>query len=214
MKMMNVRLAALTLLVTLLLAACNMPITPTPFPTSTPEPPPVEEAPNTIGAACLVGTWQVNNLQNYLQAVLPQMIEGAAIEIEETSGSLTYTFNADGSTTGAANDFIVKAKVGTNGVTLPGEITVNGASQGSFTADDAQGILTLTNVGAGSLTLSAKVAGIPVVSETPIGDLFMLGSNDTGSGSTNFQCIGSTLQVTVNLPNLGNQIVMLERAGQ
>lgn len=214
MKMTNVRITALILLVALLLTGCNMPITPTPYPTPTPQPPPTEAAPNTIGAACLVGSWQINNLQNYLQAIIPLMVEGATIEIEETSGSLTYTFNADGSTLGAANDFKVKAKVGINGVTLPGEIIVNGESQGNYTADDTQGILTLSNIGTGTLALNAKVAGLPVVNDTPIGDLFMPGSDASGSGSTNYQCIGNTLQISVTINNLGDRIVTLQRVSQ
>ncbi len=216
MNFSKMRLAALGLMVTLILSACNMPITPTPHPTSTPTPAPQPTeaaAPSEMGAACVVGTWQVNNLAEYLQAALPQMIEGATVSVGEVSGNLTYTFNAEGTTVGKAEDFKIKATVTTNGLSLPGQIVVNGSSTGKYQADDGQGLLSLTSVSPGDLTVSATVAGVPVVSKSSITDLFMLGSNETGYGSVNYQCIGNTLKISVEFPNTGPRIIVFNRAG-
>jgi hypothetical protein len=214
MKSMNVRLPALGLLMLFLLAACNLPVTPTPVPTPTaiPQPTQPQPTPAGIGAACVVGTWQIDNLSEYLQTALPQMIDGADVQVEETSGKLTYTFNADGTTLGKADNFNIKATVTSNGIKLPGQISVNGSSQGKYQVDDSQGIITLTDVSPGDLAVSATVAGITAVKNTPITNLFLLGSQETGYGSVNYDCVGNTLKVTVNFKNEGPRVVVLQRA--
>lgn len=213
MNQKSMRLAALSLLVVLLLSACNLPITPTPAPTptSTQVPEATQPANDLIGASCVAGTWEINNLPDYLQAILPQIVEGAEIEVTDVSGTLLYTFNSDGTSAGTAKDFKIKANVKTNGISLPGQIVVNGTSTGKYQVDDSQGLLSLTGVSAGDLTVSASVAGIPVVSKKPLTDLFMLGSDQSGYGSVNYQCIGDSMKVAVEFPQVGTRIVELQR---
>lgn len=213
MNMTKLRLAALSLLLVTVLAACNLPVTPTPLPEPTALPAPTQDAsePAAIGSACVVGTWQVSNLAEYVGAALPQMVEGAQISLGEMSGGLTYTFNPDGTTLGQANDFSIKATVEMNGLKLPGQIQVNGSSQGKYSVDEGQGLLTLTEITAGDLSVSANVAGIPVVQQTAVTELFMLGSGQDANGSTSFQCIGDAMQISVDVPNLGQQLVQLSR---
>jgi hypothetical protein len=214
MKLTRVRLLALGLMVALLLSACNMPITPTPhptpIPTQTPQPP-EEASPSAVGSACPVGTWQVNNIAEYLNAALPQMIEGATVNVRDVSGNLSYTFNADGTTNGKAEDFQIKATVTTNGLSLPGQIVVSGSSTGKYQADENQGLLTLTQVSPGDLKVTASVAGVPVVNQSSVTDLFMLGADQTGTGSANFQCIGNTLKISMQFSNTGPRIIVLQR---
>jgi hypothetical protein len=211
MNSKTMRLPALGVLMILLLAACNMPITATPLPapTLTVEPPAVD--PNLAGAACLVGSWQMNDFNQYLQTALPQVTEGVEVQIEEVSGSLTYTFNTDGTTLGSAQDFRVNAQVTTNGLTLPGEITLNGSTQGQYAVDESQSLLTVSSVTPGDLTLSANVSGIPIVSDTPVNDLLMFGADQSGSSSTEFDCTGNTLSLRVNVPDLGTRTLVLNR---
>ena len=213
MNSKKVRLPALGMLLVLLLTACNMPITPTPLPlpTQTPQPTLEANAPTGTGAACLVGAWQINDLNQYMQSALPQMIEGAQVEIQDVSGVLTYSFNADGTTLGLAQDFTIDAKVTTNGITLPGEIIVNGSTQGLYMVDESQTVLTLSSVTPGDMTVSVNVSGIPVVSNTPVNDLLMFGNGQSGSGSTNFDCNGNTLSIAVEVPEMGIQSLILNR---
>ena len=211
MNSKKMRLPAFGVLMILLLAACNMPITATPLPapTLTVEPPAGD--PNLTGSTCLVGAWQMNDFNQYLQTALPQVTEGVEVQIEEVSGSLTYTFNADGTTLGSAQDFRVNAQVTTNGMTLPGEIILNGSTQGQYSVDEAQSLLTVSSVTPGNLTLSANVSGIPIVSDTPVNDLLMFGADQSGSGSTEFDCSGNTLSIRVNVPDLGVRTLVLNR---
>lgn len=211
MRLKTMRLWALGLMAVLLLTACNMPITPTPHPTPTQPPAPTADVPAASGGACLTGTWQISNLSEYLNMALPQMIEGATVKVGEVSGNLTYTFNEDSTTVGKAQDFKIQAQVTTNGVSLPGQISVNGSSTGSYQVDDNQGILTLTGVKPGDLTVNATVAGIPVVKDQAIGNLLDFGSSESGSGSTNYQCIGNTLKISIDVPNVGPRVVILQR---
>lgn len=205
-----VRLPALGLLVALLLAACNMPITPTqlPEPTATIAPT-LESGSATTGAACLVGTWQIADLNQYMQSVLPQMIEGAQAQIKDVSGVLTYSFNADGTTLGLAQDFVVNADVTTSGFTVPGEITLNGATNGQYVVDDSGTVITLNSVSPGSLVVSANVSGIPVVQGAPMNDLLTFNGGQSASGSTAFTCEGNTLTLAVDVPNTGIQSLVL-----
>lgn len=218
MNLTKKRFRALGLLLTLLLAACNMPLTPTPHPsptpTLTPEPPKAPTASAAAGAACVAGTWQINNLSDLLQTILPQMIEGAQVQVGEITGSLTYTFNPDGTSTGEARDFKIKATVTTSGISLPGQIVVNGTSKGKYQVDENQGLLTLTDVSPGDLAVTASVAGIPVVNNTLITNLLTFGSSDTGNGSVNFQCVGNDLKISVDLPKTGSRVIELSRVAQ
>lgn len=211
MKLANLRRLALGLLLILLLPACNLPITPTPLPLPTAIPPVQTEppAPAVIGAACVPGTWQINNLPEYLQLFLPQVVEGAAVTVEEISGNLTYTFRADGTSTGRADNFNIKAQVETNGLKLPGQILVAGTSNGSYQVDDTQGILTLNELNAGDLKVTASVAGMTVVRDMPVNNLMTIGG--TGGTWVAYQCIGNTMQVTVEFPNTGERVVTLQR---
>jgi hypothetical protein len=209
MKRTKMRLTALGLFITILLAACNMPITPTPPPPPTSTPQPVEPEPAVSDAACIVGTWQVNNLASYLQAALPSLIKDATVEVGEVTGSLSYTFNENGSSSGTANDFKIKVKASMNGLALPGEITVNGTSTGTYQIDDSQGTLTLMNVNPGDLVASANVAGVSVVDKMPVAELFMFGSGE--AGSADYTCSGNNLKISTNIENLGPRVIDFQR---
>ena len=92
MNMKTMRRAILSFMMVAALAACNLPVTPTPLvePTTTPAPTAEPQAaPEPLGAACVVGTWQITNLADYLSEALPQMVEGASLTPGEVSGSLT-----------------------------------------------------------------------------------------------------------------------------
>ncbi len=216
MRLTKLRLVALGALLVMVLSACNMPITPTPLPllTETQQPTPAEVFQDGEGASCLVGTWQFSDVQQYIDAALPQMIEDAQVEIKGVSGGLTYTFNADGTTLGQAQDFRIQADVTTRGLTLPGEIILNGSTQGQYTVDDANSVLNVSSLTPGDLTVSANVSGIPVVNETPMGDLLMLGAGQSGSGATSFSCSGNTLSFVISSPELGTRTLVLNRVGQ
>lgn len=206
------RRVALGVGMVLLLAACNLPINPTQTPEPTPTSvPPLELGSASTGAACLVGTWQIDDLNQYMQAVLPQMIEGAQAQIKDVSGVLTYSFNADGTTIGLAQDFMVTADVTTSGFTVPGEITLNGATSGQYLVDESQTLVTLSSVAPGSLVVSASVSGIPVVQDAPMNDLLSFNSGQSASGSTTFLCDGNTLTLAIDVPNTGIQSLVLTR---
>ncbi len=215
MKLTKMRLALTGLVAVMLLSACNLPVTPTPFPTAAPSEAPTSEPstpePGAIGAACVVGTWQVVDLQSYIQDMLPVMVEGAELQVKDVSGNLTYTFNADGSSVGRADAFTLNVGVDVNGLSLPGKVVVNGSSQGQYEVDGDQNLLTMRGLSAGDLTVSANVAGVPVVNQTPVLNLLSFNGGTEGEAAVNFQCIGDALQVTVNLQNLGERVVTLER---
>ncbi len=216
MNLTKLRLAATGLLAAIVLTACNMPITPTPYPAAvTAEAPAIEEStpePAAMGATCLVGTWQVVDLKSYIQSMLPVMVEGAELSVEEVAGKLTYTFNADGSSVGTADAFTMKVGVKMNGLSLPGKVEVNGSSQGQYEVDEAQSLLKMKNLNAGDLRVSANVAGVPVVSQTPVLNLFSFnGQQEAQAAAVNFQCIGNQLQMTVDVQNMGPRVVTLER---
>jgi len=44
-----------------------------------------------------------------------------------------------------------------------------------------------------------------------VNDLLMFGTDQSGSGSTEFDCTGNTLSIRVNVPDLGMRTLVLNR---
>ncbi len=184
-------------LATLLLAslACSLPFglgssAATPAagqPESTPAAPPAQAA---SGAECIVGTWELTDLSEYMKSVVPDT--GGTLTYQGTSGSARYIFGADGKAQIQADNLQVSYKMGA-GINLDFQVGLNGSGTADYTVAEGN-LLSTTNVNVDGLALTLTMGGVP------FGDSSSLGSMIPFFGETSsampFTCTSTTLTYT------------------
>ncbi len=166
------RLMVAVLLMSLVLGACNLPLTPVPQKTETPAPPQPTPAPTEAatqapagGSAsnCPVGKWQVTDLSAYFTSLQSLIAQGTDMTLTggSISGTAWFEFKDDGTLSLNATDFTqgftAKTKVLNQTVEIPASLKINGSSQAKYTADGGQ--ITVTGQQIGTLKISVDLMG-------------------------------------------------------
>jgi hypothetical protein len=152
-------------------------------PTSTPEP---TEPPST-GLACLSGTWELVNVENYMNSVVPPEL-AAGLTFIGNSGTVSVNFVSDGTYTYTWNEFQVQYTMDVGSGPVPLEIDMNGDGSGIFEPIDDHH-LSFTDLEGSGMTIEVLMGGETI-------DLGMdeavsaLGGPDT---TFEFDCDGDTL---------------------
>lgn len=161
--------------------------TSTPQPTKSPTP---TFTPTPIsGAACLVGTWQVDDLSSYLAAL------GVAGQVQSESGPITYQFDQSGQARVTVDHFTLKVTVPVQGLSLNLTVVIDGEAAARYTAQSNQ--LAFSDVQLDGLTVSAGTGKRELFAGTPaeMADLFGL-SLDPLFNTAAYQCRADTLAYT------------------
>jgi hypothetical protein len=169
------------------------PPTRTPLPTRTPQPtntPAPTFTPTPIsGAACLVGTWQVDDLSSYLASL------GVAGQVQSESGPITYQFDQSGQARVTVDHFTLKVTVPVQGLSLNLTVVIDGEAAARYTAQSHQ--LAFADVQLDGLTVSAGTGKRELFAGTPteMADLFGLSLDPLFNTST-YACRGDVLTYT------------------
>lgn len=118
-------------------------------------------------SACLVGTWQITNLQDYvLAAIPPEMIQEYQPTYKSTSGQAYVKFSNDGTVTIQTSQLEIRFDVKAGAFSVELTVRVDGTANGLYQADASQ--LSTSDMNTSGMTASAKVLGQSVLDETQI----------------------------------------------
>lgn len=162
---------------------------------------------------CLVGTWAVDPTSYiaYLNSSFQANGAQGAPTVSGITGSLTVTYNADGTSHGGYDNFLIKERVpdqtnvNNNAVDVVIEVIITGGSQGTY--NTSNGTLHYIQTGQPQFNITSKVfvGGV----EMPGGQFPMDPSvfqNAIGSTTTTYTCTRDTL--TVTLMTTGNPVLV------
>jgi hypothetical protein len=187
----------------LILAGCNFPstkITPTPTPKLPPELSQLVETPLPSGdpAACVAGSWQVQDVTPILTAILPaDILEANNLTLTGSEGIFRYDFSPTGSLTGTAENFKILGKTKRGPFNVDVAAVLNGQGTGNYTVDPQAQEIVLTNLVDKGFTLDVTVGGVSVYKQDSSQmDLWFGGASDA---RVHYECSGSTLVLTLNL---------------
>ncbi len=205
-------LSVAVLIGAILLSACNLGFKatiPTPQPTATSTPLPAASNPSP-GADCLVGTWQIQDFNNYVQTLLNQALSqfGNVGEVS-SSGAVRYSFSPDGSLTVVADQLELKGKISVSIFPVSANFMVSGSASADYLADESSGKLTISNFNPGDLTITADANGQSF--DQQIDPSILLFSTSHSSTTIQYQCSENSLQLTIPIPQLPAQNVVLKR---
>ncbi len=177
----------------------------TPTPTSTPTP---TYTPTPIsGAACLIGTWNVEDLSGYLGSLTGGTNTQA--QVLSGSGPITYHFDAQGQATVTVDQFAIKLKVPVRGLPLTLNVTIDGDATASYTTSDPNQ-LAFSNVQLDGLAVSAKLGQQELFAGTPTEMANLIGfSLEPLFNAATYDCRADTLKYTPPLQNAHE--IMLKR---
>jgi hypothetical protein len=133
--------------------------------------------------SCLVGDWEVQDLQGYMGSLLNQ----GGNRIASVTGSMRMSAKPDGTITENMSKVTVNMTTSgsTMAVTMDGNVTAKYAEDG--------GRLTFSNIG-GNLTTSATIDGKQLVPPTNAADNSFLGRENS---QIDYQCKGDTLSFLI-----------------
>lgn len=149
-------------------------------------------------SSCITGEWQVGDMSSYIASVLPiEMHLTGELQFKGTSGTMHYTFADDGQVTLKADSYTFHFVVAVSEIPdLPLEITLNGSSSGSYTADD--NFLNLSAEAPADLKVTVKVAGEAMMENARVANLVPMGG--PGDQSYPYLCEGNTLRILSPVP--------------
>jgi hypothetical protein len=167
-KPTNFLLFSLTVVLTLVLSACNLPIPSTGSGTATESP--VATASSqavSSGVSCLVGTWQVSNYPEYVSSLTNALPSGSSggftISDHGSTGTIQMAFNADNTASFTADNFTESMSMDTaaNGtmMDIPINITENGTSTSTYSVSGDQ--ISFSNQVQGNFTYNYSMMGSP-----------------------------------------------------
>ncbi len=142
------------------------------------------------GAECIVGTWELADLSDYMKSVVPDA--GGTLTYQGMSGSARYIFGTDGKAQIEADSLQVSYKM-SGGVDLDFQVGFNGTGSADYTVAEGN-LLSTTNVNVDALALTLTMGGVP------FGDSSTLGSMVPFFGETStampFTCTSTMLSYT------------------
>lgn len=179
---MNKRIFALTILVLMALAVSACGGT-TPADSGSTDMPAAETAPATEAAAavgsCPVGSWLLTDFSGYMASIMNNLNSNSSdivVTDQGFTGTATFTFDADGTSSLAAENFqeTFTVSVGAGGTTfdIPIILTINGTSTADYSISGDE--LTFSNQDAGDQVITMDMNGT-----TSTLDEGMMGAPDT-----------------------------------
>lgn len=146
----------------------------------------------TSPAACLIGTWQATNIQDYvIAAIPPEMIEQYNPTYQSSSGQVYVSFFNNGLVTiqayQLALEFEVQATIFRVGLT----IALDGMASGQYVADASQ--VTTSNMTTTGMTASARSLEQDVMPQEQI--IASLPLVQSPFNVANYQCTDQTLSL-------------------
>ena len=138
-------------------------------------------------AACLVGTWNVAEIESFMQSILPSQVDRSSLEYQGMSGTMQVTFESDGTGSYLLQDFVVSY----NMMGLPMAFGLNG--NGTLTYQTAGDQVTIQTGDDSTLTGQLTLG----TTSSPLGDL----GEGAISGTRAYACQGDTLEMTPDAEN-------------
>jgi len=146
------------------------------------------------GQSCLVNTWEIPGLSDYvLAAIPPELAEQYQLKYKSTRGNIFVTFSPDGKVTLQADQLqmLFDAKVSLFRVEVA--VTLDGVAVGDYDVNGST--LTTSNINTSALNGSARAMGRDLLdSQQVIGAVPLL---QAPYNSADFSCQGSTLQLKI-----------------
>lgn len=162
--------------------------------TATVEPTAVPSA--TVETSCLVGVWEARDVQQFVTSILPASVtELGTPEFESTTGRLRYTFTQEGQATAEASQYAIHYGISRGILSLPLDVLIDGKIAGSYSTTAPDG-LNFTKTSTGQITITASLAGAPLLN-TSLGDLIpIFGGQPSASAQGTYTCSASTFEYT------------------
>jgi hypothetical protein len=184
--------------------------TPTPKPTDTPVPTDTPEPVAASGSACVVGTWELTDMGQYMASIMASAGASAEFEFSGQEGYLRYTFEPDGTATIDANGFVVNFDISVQDLTFDMAVSIDGTGTATYEADDGEMLFSDPNVD--DLTFSATMAGNELFSGTSneLASLFGVSADGTSTAFT-YECSGDMFTYVPPAGVPGVQPVVLTR---
>ncbi len=155
----------------LILAGCNFPRstqTPTPTLQLPPELSKLVETPLPADdpAACVAGSWQMQDITPILTAVLPaDILEANQLTLTGTEGIFRYDFSPNGNLIGSAEDFKILGMTKRGLFNLNVIASLTGQGTGKYTVDTQSQELVLTNLVDKGFNLDVTVGGVSLLKQ-------------------------------------------------
>ena len=143
------------------------------------------------GAECLVGTWELADLSEFMASVLPPQSEGT-LTYKGTAGTAFYTFNSDGTAGVQADQLKVDYQLG-GGLNLDIQVSLNGHGTADYSVAEGN-LLSTTNVNIDDLAMALTMGGMPTGDGSTLGGMVPF-FGETAS-ATPFTCTPTTLTYT------------------
>lgn len=157
------------------------------------------------GDACLVGTWSLVDIEQYMASVLPsELTETGELTYDSSSGSAVYTFTTDNTASIQVDEFTVRYQMNMAGISLPLEVMMDGSGSGNYTLAGNQ--MLFDTINDDELYMTISLGGAPIGPAEPITGFFPGGETNS---SLTFECTSTTLSLT--MPIEGSSPVILER---
>ena len=168
-----------------------------------------QPTPGNPAQLCLVGTWEIANLGDYvLAAIPPDMANTYNLNYKGSSGNAYFTFSPDGSIALRADQLKFQFNAKVSLFTLPLTVTIDGNASGDYTIE--ANTLTTENMNTTGLTASAITAGQQVIDSSQIINVIPLLLPPYNTAD--YTCEGNSLQLKLqayptNIPPLTFQRV-------
>lgn len=159
-------------------------------------------------AACLTGTWQMGDLQNFLLAAVPaDLLKDYQLTPKGSSGQLLYQFQSDGSVSLTSMDYQINLDAKYSILTVPLVVSLAGGSNAMYQIDGNR--IGFFNPDTSSLSARVTLAGKDLVPQDQLNTLTSyawFGANGQTTSYLTAQCSGDVLTLspdpTSGLPNV------------
>jgi hypothetical protein len=148
-------------------------------------------------AACLVGSWQMEDITPILTTILPKdVLEANQLTITGTEGIFRYTFTSDGKVSGSAENFRILANTKRGPFNVKVIANLNGQGTGNYTVDAPVKEIVFTDLVDKGFSLDVTAGGIQVMQQ----DSSQMGLWFGGQSEARarYDCSGKTLMLTLN----------------
>lgn len=143
---------------------------------------------------CLVGTWQITGIHQYLLAAIPQeMAEEYNLGYKGTNGNAYFILTPDGQAVLQADDLEILLEAQASILTIPVTASLDGQAAGRYTAKG--GILTTTGMDTSGLSASAQAMGQELATASQI--IRAIPLLQPPANSAEYTCAGDTLSLRV-----------------
>ena len=159
--------------------------------------------------SCLVKTWEINGLSDYvIAAVPPDLAEEYDLQYQDTSGQAYFILSPEGEIKLQAENLEFLFTAGVSIFEVPVTVQINGTAVGNYEVDGT--ILTTSNMDTSGLTASAQALNEDLIEPEQI--INSIPFINPPFNTAKYTCQGDTLELTLagypgNIPPLVFQVV-------